>query len=191
MRQHGCNAVRLVSRKQAGRCAVSQAAENLLGGHVASTSWREVISLEYPRRMLKKALQHGRSKRRGESYSLRYVEPLRAARTPLVEFFSILSVCRTNLRYSPYITGRMTVVSDSFERQEKGIQLEYNQTHGRMSCVCPGRRADPVLREGARGIRRRVLRRVTKRWFLGEHGQPRITHLSGQWREADRTIDDG
>ena len=40
--------------------------------------------------MLKKSVQQGRSKRRGEAYSVRYVEPLRAARTTLADFFSIL-----------------------------------------------------------------------------------------------------
>ena len=40
--------------------------------------------------MLKKATQQGRSKRRGEAYSVWYVEPLSAARTPLADFFSIL-----------------------------------------------------------------------------------------------------
>jgi hypothetical protein len=42
--------------------------------------------------MLKKAIQQGRSERRGERRTLRYVEPLRGARTPLVDFFSILLV---------------------------------------------------------------------------------------------------
>jgi len=32
----------------------------------------------------------GRSERRGESYSVPYVEPLSDARTPLADFFSIL-----------------------------------------------------------------------------------------------------
>jgi hypothetical protein len=41
--------------------------------------------------MLKKALQQGRSKRRGESYFVPYVEPLSEARTPLADFFSILT----------------------------------------------------------------------------------------------------
>ena len=40
--------------------------------------------------MLKKAVQQGRSKRRGEAYSPRYVESLNAASTPLAGFFSIL-----------------------------------------------------------------------------------------------------
>ena len=40
--------------------------------------------------MLKKAVQQGRSKRRGDAYFVPYVEPLRAARTPLADFFSIL-----------------------------------------------------------------------------------------------------
>ncbi len=40
--------------------------------------------------MLKKTDQQGRSERRGEAYSVRYVEPLSEARTPLADFFSIL-----------------------------------------------------------------------------------------------------
>jgi hypothetical protein len=40
--------------------------------------------------MLKKAVQQGRSARRGEAYFFPYVEPLSVARTPLAEFFSIL-----------------------------------------------------------------------------------------------------
>jgi hypothetical protein len=40
--------------------------------------------------MFKKAFRQGRSERRGESYSLPYVEPLSDARTPLEDFFNIL-----------------------------------------------------------------------------------------------------
>jgi len=40
--------------------------------------------------MRKKAVQQGRSERRGESYSVPYVEPLSDARTPLAVFFRIL-----------------------------------------------------------------------------------------------------
>jgi hypothetical protein len=40
--------------------------------------------------MLKMAVQQGRSERRGEAYSVLYVEPLSDARTPLADFFSIL-----------------------------------------------------------------------------------------------------
>jgi hypothetical protein len=36
------------------------------------------------------AVQRGRSERRGESYSVPYVEPLSDARTKLADFFSIL-----------------------------------------------------------------------------------------------------
>jgi hypothetical protein len=39
--------------------------------------------------MRKKAVQQGRSERRGESYSGPYVEPLSDARTPLSVFFRI------------------------------------------------------------------------------------------------------
>jgi hypothetical protein len=45
---------------------------------------------EHSNRMLKKAVQQGRSERRGESYFLLYVEPLSEARTKLADFFSIL-----------------------------------------------------------------------------------------------------
>ena len=41
--------------------------------------------------MLEKAVQQGRSERSGEG-TLRYVEPLSAARTPLADFFNILPV---------------------------------------------------------------------------------------------------
>ena len=42
------------------------------------------------RRLFKKAVQQGRSKRRGEAYSVPYVEPLSDARTPLAGFFNSL-----------------------------------------------------------------------------------------------------
>jgi hypothetical protein len=41
-------------------------------------------------RVFKKAVQQGRSERRGEAYSGPYVEPLSDARTPLADFFNIL-----------------------------------------------------------------------------------------------------
>ena len=41
-------------------------------------------------RLFRKAVQQGRSKRRGEAYSCLYVEPLRAARTPLAAFVNSL-----------------------------------------------------------------------------------------------------
>lgn len=40
--------------------------------------------------MRKKTVQQSRSERRGESYSVPYVEPLRDVRTPLAVFFRIL-----------------------------------------------------------------------------------------------------
>jgi hypothetical protein len=40
--------------------------------------------------MLKKFVQQGRSERRGDAYSVPYVEALSDARTPLADFFSIL-----------------------------------------------------------------------------------------------------
>jgi len=46
------------------------------------------------RSLFRKAVQQGRSKRRGESYSLPYVEPLSAARTPLADFLNRLLASR-------------------------------------------------------------------------------------------------
>jgi hypothetical protein len=43
-----------------------------------------------PRRLFRKAVQQGRSERRGESYSIPYVEPLSDARTPLAAFINSL-----------------------------------------------------------------------------------------------------
>jgi hypothetical protein len=40
--------------------------------------------------MFKKAVQQGRSERRGEAYSESYVEPLSDMRTKLADFFNIL-----------------------------------------------------------------------------------------------------
>jgi hypothetical protein len=47
------------------------------------------------RRLFGKAVQQGRSKRRGESYSPPYIEPLSIARTPLADFVnSLLGIFR-------------------------------------------------------------------------------------------------
>jgi hypothetical protein len=51
------------------------------------------------RRLFRKAVQQGRSKRRGEAYSLQYVEPLRAARTPLADFVNSLLVLDRSLEF--------------------------------------------------------------------------------------------
>ena len=40
--------------------------------------------------MFKKVVQRGRNERRGEAYSVQYVEPLSDARTKLASFFNIL-----------------------------------------------------------------------------------------------------
>ena len=45
---------------------------------------------EHSRRMLKKAVQQGRSERRANAYPQGYVEGLSDARTLLADFFSIL-----------------------------------------------------------------------------------------------------
>ena len=48
--------------------------------------------IEMPRRLFRKAVQQGRSERRGESYSGPYVEPLSDVRTPLAAFGNSLLV---------------------------------------------------------------------------------------------------
>src|SRR5687768_9130148 len=48
------------------------------------------VSVRIARRMRKKVVQQGRSERRGESYSVLYVEPLSDARTTLGDFFRTL-----------------------------------------------------------------------------------------------------
>ena len=42
------------------------------------------------RRLFRKAVQQGRSERRGDTYSVPYVEPLSDARTPLADFVNSL-----------------------------------------------------------------------------------------------------
>ncbi len=48
--------------------------------------------------MFKKAVQRGRSERRGEAYSSPYVEPLSDARTKLADFFNILLAILRKIR---------------------------------------------------------------------------------------------
>src|SRR4029079_10567190 len=60
--------------------------------HVHSGTLRARGITAHPRRMLKKAVQQGRSERRPEAYPLGYVEDLNDARTKLTAFFSILLI---------------------------------------------------------------------------------------------------
>ena len=57
---------------------------------VAVTDIERSNDSEQPSRMRKKAVPQGHSERRGESYSVPYVEPLSEATTPLVNFFRTL-----------------------------------------------------------------------------------------------------
>jgi hypothetical protein len=50
----------------------------------------QVFSITH--RLFRKTVQQGRSQCRGEAYSLPYVEPLNAARTPLAGFINSLLV---------------------------------------------------------------------------------------------------
>jgi hypothetical protein len=67
---------------------------------------------------LKKAVQQGRSKRRGDAYSPLYVEPLSAARTKLEDFFNsllalILRSVHVNARVHISRLGKAKFVSPS------------------------------------------------------------------------------
>jgi hypothetical protein len=55
-------------------------------------SWLEQVTgvSSGARRLFKKIVQEGRSERRGDAYSVLYVEPLSDARTPLADFFNSL-----------------------------------------------------------------------------------------------------
>lgn len=60
--------------------------------------------------MFKKAVQRGRSERRGEAYCILYVEPQRDARTKLADFFNIMLGAETGeegrqLHRQPHITA--------------------------------------------------------------------------------------
>ena len=57
-------------------------------------------------RMLKKAVQQGRSKRRGNVYSVRYGEPLSEVRTPLAGFFNVLLEVRSSTSRHQRIASR-------------------------------------------------------------------------------------
>ena len=53
------------------------------------------------RRLFKKTVQQGRSERRGDAYSVPYVEPLGDARTPLADFFNSLLALRSRRAIHP------------------------------------------------------------------------------------------
>ena len=67
-------------------------------------------------RMLKKAVQQGRNKRRGDAYSVRYGEPLSEARTPLAAFFSIL--LRSAVFYLPITIHIGSSTSNSLNSEQ-------------------------------------------------------------------------
>jgi hypothetical protein len=71
--------------------------------------------------MRKKAVQQGRSERRGESYSVPYAEPLSDARTPLADFFRILleQYWNDSPMVGPHRTGTFSSHSDQLLSVEK------------------------------------------------------------------------
>jgi len=66
------------------------------------------------RRLFRKAVQQGRSKRRGESYSLPYVEPQSAARTPLADFVNSLLI--------KFAAWRWT--ADAFDSEKAEVKVD-------------------------------------------------------------------
>ena len=76
---------------------------------------------EHPRRMLKKAVQQGRSERRAEAYPLGYVEGLNDARTLLADFFSILpGIADYQCQYLPIILSILFGVNSMEARRMTG-----------------------------------------------------------------------
>jgi hypothetical protein len=80
----------LKSYPEGPRCDIYQGVDKLYdnSGEGASAEITDRICMA--RRLFRKAVQQGRSKRRGDAYSLPYVEPLSAARTPLADFINSL-----------------------------------------------------------------------------------------------------
>ena len=58
-------------------------------------------------RLFRKAVQQGRSERRGDAYSVPYVEPLSDARTMLADFVNSLLAAPLNQRESREVPPRM------------------------------------------------------------------------------------
>ena len=54
----------------------------------ASKPCRDSPIRNQPSRLFKKVVQQGRNERRGDAYSVPYVEPLSDVRTPLADFFN-------------------------------------------------------------------------------------------------------
>ena len=67
-------------------------------------------------RMLKNVVQQGRSKQKGDAYSVRYGEPLREARTARADFFSIL--LRSAVFYLPITIRIGCCTSNSFNSEQ-------------------------------------------------------------------------
>ena len=71
------------------------------------------------RGLFKKAVQQGRSERKGDAYSLAYVEPLSEARTKLADFF--------NSPLMNVVWGRMSV-----QHGVNVLQAHQSHPHSRM-----------------------------------------------------------
>ena len=83
-----------------------------------------------PRRLFRRGVQQGCSERRGEAYSLPYVEPLSDARTPLASFINSLLDKRLpccHVRHDSFesMTGqfmRLKQTHSSFEKRSLAIE---------------------------------------------------------------------
>ena len=84
-----------------------------------------------PRRLLKMAVQQGRSKRRSEPYSQQYGEFLSAARTPLADFFSnrlVPATCATAAAH-PVQRERLVPGLQIGMRAEKALHSRFIGKH--------------------------------------------------------------
>jgi hypothetical protein len=64
-------------------------------------------------RLFRKAVQQGRSERRGDAYSVPYVEPLSDVRTPLADFVNSLLIGDESLGREQDERGRLDLNCDS------------------------------------------------------------------------------
>ena len=81
--------------------------------------------------MRKKAVQQGRSERRGESYSAPYLEPRSDARTPLADFFrTLLAQMVRNAEVPSYLHHRLCQVADQSAARSSFIQVSLKSKEG-------------------------------------------------------------
>ena len=80
-------------------------------------------------RLFRKAVQQGRSERRGESYFVPYIEPLRDARTLLAGFVNSLIITPHCLRARPPALLRRPTLHRPGHLKHRQIHNDDDRTH--------------------------------------------------------------